>query len=87
MSPEVCRHAFESFFTTKEISKGTGLGLFISYNLITEIDGTIELESEPGAGTTAIVRIPVRPKKSLIAEPDAHKDGTSRVNPSSEPCY
>jgi len=66
MSPEICRRAFESFFTTKEISKGTGLGLFISYNLITEVDGTIELESEPGKGTTAIVRIPVRPKKDLI---------------------
>jgi len=87
MSPEVCRHAFESFFTTKEISKGTGLGLFISYNLITEIDGTIELQSEPGAGTTAIIRIPVRPKKSLIAEPGPDTNGTSRANPSNEPCY
>jgi signal transduction histidine kinase len=66
MSPEVCRRAFESFFTTKEISRGTGLGLFVSYNLITEMDGTIELESEPGKGTTAVVRIPVRPKKDLI---------------------
>ncbi len=69
MSPEVCRRAFESFFTTKEISKGTGLGLFVSYNLITEIDGTIELQSEPGQGTTVIVRIPVRPKKDLLAAP------------------
>ncbi len=67
MSPDVCRRAFESFFTTKEISKGTGLGLFISYNLITEVDGTIELQSEPGRGTTAVIRIPVRPKKDLIA--------------------
>ena len=74
MSSEVCRHAFESFFTTKEISKGTGLGLFISYNLITEIDGTIELESEPGQGTTAIIRIPVRPKNDLIAGPALETD-------------
>ncbi len=66
MSPEVCRRAGESFFTTKEISRGTGLGLFVSYNLIREIDGTIELESELGKGTTAIVRIPLRPKKHLI---------------------
>jgi len=82
MSPEVCRHAFESFFTTKEISKGTGLGLFISYNLITEIDGTIELESEPGQGTTVIVRIPVRPKKDLIAGPvqEAERTDSARGN-------
>ena len=66
MSPEVCQRAFESFFTTKEISRGTGLGLFVSYNLVAEVDGTIELESNPGEGTTAIVRIPVRPKKDLI---------------------
>jgi signal transduction histidine kinase len=78
MSPEVCRRAFESFFTTKEISKGTGLGLFISYNLMTEMDGTIELKSECGKGTTAIIRIPVRPKKDLIAGPAGN---TERPNP------
>ncbi|MDO8303934.1 MAG: ATP-binding protein [Sedimentisphaerales bacterium] len=68
MSPEVCKRAFESFFTTKEIGKGTGLGLFITYNLITEIDGTIDMVSESGKGTTIIIRMPVRPKKHLIGE-------------------
>jgi len=81
MSPEVCRRAFESFFTTKEISKGTGLGLFVSYNLITEMDGTIELQSELGTGTTAIIRIPVRPKKDLLVGPPSE---TERVPPTKQ---
>jgi len=79
MSPEVCRRAFESFFTTKEIGKGTGLGLFISYNLVTEIDGTIELESEPGRGTTVIIQVPRRPKKCLIGGEDAEPSQPNRA--------
>lgn len=71
MRSDVCKRAFESFFTTKEIGKGTGLGLFISYNLVTEVDGTIVLESELGQGTTVIIRLPVRPKKALLAGDDA----------------
>lgn len=74
MSPEVARRAFESFFTTKEIGKGTGLGLFISYNLVTEIDGTIAMESELGKGTTMIIRIPKRPKKHLISSDEVERD-------------
>ena len=77
MNPEVCKRAFESFFTTKEIGKGTGLGLFISYNLITEVDGSISLESELGVGTTVIIRIPIRPKKDLISV-DEIKDDSLR---------
>lgn len=68
MEKEVCRRAFESFFTTKELGKGTGLGLFISYNLITEVDGTIMMDSEPGKGTTVIITVPVRPKNYLISK-------------------
>lgn len=79
MSKQTAKRAFESFFTTKEIGKGTGLGLFISYNLITEIDGTIELESEPNIGTTAIIRIPLRAKKELISD-DAETIATTAAS-------
>src|SRR4030042_662081 len=70
MSPEICKRAFDSFFTTKEIGKGTGLGLFISHNLVTEVDGTIELESEIGKGTSVIIRIPLKTRRELIGKND-----------------
>lgn len=70
MSPEVRKQAFDSFFTTKEIGKGTGLGLFISRNLVREVDGTVELESKQGKGTTVIIRIPLGNGKKLIGTDD-----------------
>lgn len=74
MTPEVRRRAFDSFFTTKEIGKGTGLGLFITHNLVTEIDGTVDLESESGKGTTVIIRIPLKTRRELISR-DNREEG------------
>lgn len=74
MTPEIRRRAFDSFFTTKEIGKGTGLGLFITQNLVTEIDGTVELESESGKGTTVIIRIPLKTRRELISR-DNREEG------------
>jgi signal transduction histidine kinase len=79
MSPDVCKRAFESFFTTKEIGKGTGLGLFISYNLVTEVDGTISMESEPRKGTTVTIRIPIMPKKDLFSGNNDDGDVNKKV--------
>jgi signal transduction histidine kinase len=79
MTPEVCRRAFDSFFTTKEIGKGTGLGLFISYNLVTEVEGTIVLESEPGKGTTVIIRIPPRTGNDLMEGQDVEGGRLNRA--------
>lgn len=50
---------FQPFFTTKSIGKGTGLGLPISYGIVKMHNGNIWFESEPDAGTTFHVEIPI----------------------------
>jgi PAS domain S-box-containing protein len=59
MNKQVKSHIFEPFFTTKERSKGTGLGLSVVYGVVNNHRGFIQVESEPGAGTTFTVYLPV----------------------------
>lgn len=58
MSKEVLERITEPFFTTKLTSGGTGLGLSISYSIVKEHGGTLEFSSEPGRGTSAVIRLP-----------------------------
>ncbi len=64
MSEEVKEKIFHPFFTTKAVGTGTGLGLYISYDIIVnKHGGKLQVESSPGQGTTFIIYLP-REKKS-----------------------
>jgi signal transduction histidine kinase len=72
MSEDVRRHAFEPFFTTLRGQGGTGLGLHIVYNIVTQkLGGQIELATRPGLGSTFSIVLPreVQAKEALVAIP------------------
>jgi len=57
---ENLKKIFEPFYTTKDVGKGTGLGLPISFSIISEHGGTIEVNSEVGVGTEFIISLPIK---------------------------
>jgi two-component system NtrC family sensor kinase len=63
---------FEPFFTTKPVGKGTGLGLSVSYGILQQHGGTLEVESENGKGSTFTLTLPVMPAPSSVPALPAH---------------
>ncbi len=75
MDEEVKRHIFEPFYTTKEVGKGTGMGLAMVYGVVKNHDGFITVDSEVGKGSTFTVYLPA---KEVV---DVHKTTEERKKP------
>jgi signal transduction histidine kinase len=58
--PEIVKDIFKPFFTTKEVGKGTGLGLYVSHEIIKKHAGEIRVSSEMGKGTTFTIELPCK---------------------------
>ena len=59
MNPDDIKRIFDPFFTTKPPGKGTGLGLSICYTIMDQVGGRIRAESEPGRGSTIMIKMPL----------------------------
>ncbi len=85
MDERTTARIFDPFFTTKSASEGTGLGLYVCHNLVQSLGGRIEVQSQPGIGSTFSVFLPDKERRNgpraaahghsaaLVADGDKHE--------------
>ncbi len=74
MSEETKQKVFNPFFTTKPVGKGTGLGMSITYKVIKNHNGNIEIESKEGIGTKFIITLPLNIDRELMVKNNNKKE-------------
>jgi len=72
IAPDRLKHIFEPFVSTREGAGGSGLGLYISKGIISDLGGTVTVSSQPGQGTVFEIRLPIERK---AADPTPTREG------------
>jgi PAS domain S-box-containing protein len=84
MNDEILKKAFDPYFTTKEIGKGTGFGLALVHAIVEEHGGHIKVQSQAGKGSSFYIHLPVAEDQNETRHMDMEKDkmfkgGTERI--------
>jgi len=81
MAPEIIGRIFDPYFTTKEVGKGSGMGLSVVHGIVTNHNGAIAVDSQHGKGATFTIFFPVITQKPAlkVKAPDQIRGGNENT--------